>query len=373
MQFGVWSPILRLHCNISPFLSREPWRFNDEARQVINQSLRFRHRLVPYVYSMNVRSALHGRSLVEPMYYDFPQVQQAYKYKNQYMFGSELLVAPITTPRKKETTYGKTTAWLPPGRFVDIFINNVYDGNRDISFHRPLDKCPVLAKEGAIVPLDGAEVPGNGCLIPTAIEILLVVGADGFFELVEDPGVGASVRDIVFSKTPIKYTQSTGTITIGPTTKPLVPMRKWSIRLVAYTPTVEVTGTRDGQPLRPRATPTSTGTLIDVGTIPGFETIKISLNTSEPPQLDQTDIKPSVFAVLDAGQVRNDAKDSIWVIMQDIDKVPIQNIISRVAGVEIEDEVREAVMECLLADSRGSGKGVTSFQTEEWFKWKQRV
>ena len=336
---------------MQPFLSREPWRFNDRTREVMNKSMRFRHRIVPYLYTMNVRSSIQGNSLVEPIYYDHPEVPQAYTYRNQYLFGSELLVAPITSPCIKETTFGKVTAWLPPGRFVDIFTNMVYDGDREVVFHRPLDKCPVLAREGAIVPLDGAEVPGNGCLIPTSLEVLLVVGADGSFDLVEDAGDGASISDIDFSTTPIKYSHSTGTLTIGPTSRPLVPMRKWSVRLPAFTPLVEVTGTHEGQALKPRATLTPTGTLIEVGTIPGFEVIKLELGTAKP-SLDKTDIKDAVFIVLDAGQIELDAKAEIWEIMKTLDEVPIQVIISRLAAVKVCEDIREAVMECLLADSR---------------------
>ena len=300
---------------------------------------------------MNVRSSIEGNSLIEPIYYDHPEVPQAYAYRNQYLFGSELLVAPITSPCLQETSFGKVTAWLPPGRFVDIFTNMVYDGDREVVFHRPLDKCPVVAREGAIVPLDGAEVPGNGCLIPTSLEILLVVGADGSFDLVEDPGDGASISDIEFSTTPIQYSHSTGTLIIGPTTKPLVPMRKWSVRLPAYTPSVEVTGTHDGQALRPRATSTPTGTLIEVGTIPGFEMIKLELGTAKP-SLDKTDVRDAVFTVLDAGQIELDAKEEIWEIMKALDEEPIRVIVSRLAAVNVCEEVREAVMECLLADSR---------------------
>jgi alpha-glucosidase (family GH31 glycosyl hydrolase) len=352
MQYGLWSPIFRPHCDKSIFLTPEPWRFNDETREVINRSLRFRHRLVPYLYTTNVRVATQGTSLCEPMYYDHPEVNEAYEYKNQYTFGSELIVAPITTPRVQETTYGKTTAWLPPGRFVDIFTNMVYDGNRDVVFHRPLDKCPVLAKEGAIIPLDGAEIPGNGCLTPTSLEILLVVGADGQFELVEDAGVGASIRDIEFSRTPIKYTHSTGTLTIGPTSNPLVPMRKWSVRLLAYTPSAEIRGTRDSQSLKPRSESTPTGTLVEVGTVPGFESIKLELGTAEP-QLDKTGTQDAIFKVLDDGQMSTRKKDVIWNIVQEFGQVPVQIIMSRLAAVGgVGDEVKEAIMECLLADSR---------------------
>ena len=351
VQYGVWSPILRLHNTWSPFLTREPWRFNDEARQVMNSSLRLRHRLVPYLYTMSVRSALEGASLIEPMYYDHPEVEQAYQYLTQFRYGTQLIVAPITDPRAKETTFGKTTAWLPPGRYVDIFMNMVYDGDREVTFHRALDKTPVLAKEGAIVPLDAAESLANGCSIPTTIEILVIIGGDGSFELVEDPGDKAQVEDIEFSRTPITYTHATGTLTIGPTSSPLLPMRAWSVRFASYTPSGKITATHNGKSIRVTSESTPTGTLVDLGTIPTFESIKISLGVLEP-QLDKTAAKDAVFAVLDAAQIETASKEQIWEIVQKLDEAPIQVILSRLAAVEVHEEVREAVQECLLADSR---------------------
>ena len=71
------------------------------------------------------------------------------------MFGSELLVVPVVSPTSNVTKLGKAKGWLPPGRWVDIFEGLVYEGDRVLSFYRSLDKYPVFAKEGAIIPLDG--------------------------------------------------------------------------------------------------------------------------------------------------------------------------------------------------------------------------
>ena len=74
--------------------------------------LRLRHRLVPYLHTMNRRAHLDGEPLVQPMYYDHPDDLDAYRVRNQYRFGDRLLVAPITTPADRATGLGAVRAWL---------------------------------------------------------------------------------------------------------------------------------------------------------------------------------------------------------------------------------------------------------------------
>ena len=113
-QFGVFSPIMRLHSTNSEWASKEPWLYRPEAQKAIEEIMRFRHRLIPYLYSMNVRSANEDEPLVQPMYWTFPEDKMAYDVPKEYYFGSELIVCPIVTPRDTRTNCGKVKAWLPP-------------------------------------------------------------------------------------------------------------------------------------------------------------------------------------------------------------------------------------------------------------------
>ena len=188
VQLGVFSPILRLHSGANPFTAKEPWTFEPAARAVMTEHLRLRHRLLPYLHTMNHRAASEGRPLVEPLYHRWPSADEAYDQPNQFLFGSELVVAPLTTPADLRTRLASVRAWLPAGTWVDVFTGLVYDGGRELLLHRDLTSIPVLAAAGAIVPLDGAPVPGNDPANPAALEVLVVVGADGSFTLVEDDG-----------------------------------------------------------------------------------------------------------------------------------------------------------------------------------------
>ena len=185
VQLGVFSPILRLHSGLNPFNTREPWRCGTDSERVMATFLRLRHQLLPYLATMNVR-AHEGEPLVQPMYYDHPEVPEAYTVPHQFMFGTELLVAPITTPRDRSTGLGRVTAWLPDGEWVDVFTGVRYTGGRTMHQHRDLDSSPVLARAGAIVPMTPAGDVGGGTDLPARVEVRVFPGADGEFTLFDD-------------------------------------------------------------------------------------------------------------------------------------------------------------------------------------------
>ena len=216
VQLGVFSPILRLHSGLSPFNTKEPWRFGAQAQSVMTHYLRLRHRLLPYLHTMNHRAARDGAPLVQPMYWLHPRDSLAYQVPNQFAFGTELLVAPITSPKDAGTQLGSVRAWLPAGSWIDLFTALVYDGGRQVVLHRDLSQIPVLAAPGAIIPLSGDLIPGNSPDNPSALEVLVVVGADGAFELIEDAGSGSGLEPETVARTPISFDQDSGTVTVGP-------------------------------------------------------------------------------------------------------------------------------------------------------------
>ena len=101
LQYGVFSPINRLHSSNSDFMGKEPWKRSWAVEQISNEFLRLRHKLIPYLYTANYRTHMEGTPICMPMYYDY-DCDAAYECKNQYMFGSQLLVAPITQPAEKQ-------------------------------------------------------------------------------------------------------------------------------------------------------------------------------------------------------------------------------------------------------------------------------
>ena len=200
VQLGVFSPILRLHSSSNPFLVKEPWLYPAESREAMTAALRFRHRLVPYLHTANHVAATEGTPLVRPMYHLEPEAQQAYTVPNQFGFGSELIVAPVTAPRDRVTLRGAVRAWLPAGTWIDIFTSTVYDGDREIELHRDSGSIPALLRAGGILPL-ASEDDLDATRNPERLELLVAPGADGAFTLIEDDGTGATPGDIPTART----------------------------------------------------------------------------------------------------------------------------------------------------------------------------
>lgn len=183
LQFGVFSPIMRLHSTAIELLGKEPWKYKTEVYRYAKAWLKLRHAMIPYIFTMNYRTHEQGISLCEPMYYSYPETKQAYNVPNQYMFGSELMVCPITTPQHKSLNMGSTKAWLPKGRWVDIFTLRSYTGEQEIVLFRDLNTIPILARQGAIIPLSLDE--GNSVDNPKSLEIWAFSG-NNTFTMIED-------------------------------------------------------------------------------------------------------------------------------------------------------------------------------------------
>ncbi|KAF2205173.1 alpha-xylosidase [Delitschia confertaspora ATCC 74209] len=391
VQLGCFSPILRLHSSNNIFNTREPWTYNAEAKSVMEDFMRLRHRLIPYLYTMNARSASGDEPLVQPMYWDYPEVEEAYKFKNQFVFGSQLLVAPITRPRDTATHLGSVKAWLPDKRYVDIFTGVVYDGDRELQFHRPLTGYPVLASEGAIIPLDAAHRPLNGGPNPTALEILLIIGKDGHFELIEDNGKGTLVGDgdfqmieedgtesgldnVKFVYTPISYKQETGVLKIGPTSPEdsVVPKKRdWKVRLLTYTPKEGVqikahisfptTSNKKPKIITLSTTVVDNGTLITVPSFPPESQCIIELGTKGP-QLDSLDPSKKIWPILYAANMDYDKKEAIWYTV--VANQPVGTRVSRLQNMGLQKELLDAILELMLADSRYAAESLNDDNNE---------
>ena len=190
----------------------------------MDDALRLRHRMIPYLHTMNWRASRTGLPLVEPMYWGSPDIDAAYHVPNEYMFGTELLAAPITEPMDKSSRRGKADVWLPQGDWFDFFTGRRYSASspngRRMTVWRPLDGIPVFAKAGGIVPMqplsEGDSI--NSVDNPQHLEIIVFPGADGDFTLMEDSGHYS--RQITPATTAITYRWrkdgATSALTVSP-------------------------------------------------------------------------------------------------------------------------------------------------------------
>ena len=344
VQLGVFSPILRLHSSNNPWNSKEPWKFTQESRTTMNEALRLRHQLIPYLYSMNVRAANENEPLVQPMYWKYPSQAEAYRVPNEFFFGSELIVVPMTTPRDKVTRRARSKAWLPPGRHVDIFSGVVYDGDCEKWLYRTLEGYAILAQEGAIIPLDAAKQPGNGGNIPEALRVKIIVGADGFFDMVEDQGEGGKQgEDILMSHTKIKFNQERGTVEIhSPETAFLPHIREWILAFPGYYGQVQQPG---GQPHEY----SDVGLVVKLRLGPGMVG---SFSIGANPQLGITDAAKHIYHVVDDAQTEFNLKSQIWKAVSS--KAPLGVKLSQLSALDMDSRLLGAIMEFMCADSRSA-------------------
>jgi alpha-glucosidase (family GH31 glycosyl hydrolase) len=188
VQYGVFSPINRLHSTDNPFNGKEPWKFDKITQAVMEEYLRLRHGMVPYLYSMNRRASRESLPLIQPLYYLEPEQEEAYHVQNEYYFGTELLVSPITEKQDGQARAAKAETWLPEGLWADFFNGLIYHGGRMLDIWRGVEEMPVLMKAGAIVAMKDMRVYDNSTDNPKAMEVHIFPAEDGSFTLWEDEG-----------------------------------------------------------------------------------------------------------------------------------------------------------------------------------------
>lgn len=186
VQYGALSPILRTHSNKDPSLVKEIWKYKGLYYNALDDAIRFRYQLVPYIYTMARETFDSGVSLCRPMYYDYPAEDLAYTYSRQYMFGDNILVSPIGSPMKNGISEVKV--WLPAGdNWYELHTGTMIGGGKDVTRHFTIEEYPIYIKAGSVIPMYGSEVM-NLENNPDKQIIGVFPGANGEFSIYEDAG-----------------------------------------------------------------------------------------------------------------------------------------------------------------------------------------
>lgn len=186
MQFGALSPILRTHSTKDAGLNKEPWVFNNKQTTILRDIVNNRYAMAPYIYTMARKTYDEGLSLCRPMYYDYPDNAEAYANRNEYMFGDQMLVCPITSPMTDGISTQKV--WLPAGNeWYEVSSGTLLKGGQTVERKFQLDEYPLYVKAGSIIPEYGKvkNLRGND----EAVVVTVYPGnADGKFSMYEDNG-----------------------------------------------------------------------------------------------------------------------------------------------------------------------------------------
>jgi alpha-glucosidase (family GH31 glycosyl hydrolase) len=255
VQFGVFSPILRLHCTNNAYQERRPWGYDAEVLRVTRQAFQLRHALIPYIYSMAWRNTSQALPVVTPMYYGWPEEEDAYRCPDQYCFGSELVAAPFVTPTNPETRLSRGSVWLPAGDWFNFFDGEYFEGGRWVPLFGSLEEVPVFARAGGIVPL-GPLAGWGGTENPSELSVVMFPGANNRLELYEDDGVSPGYQEGRAGFTTFEQTWSDGGVrfTIQPArgdTSLVPPARRYTLAWRGLRQPAVVELAVDGTPVTP--------------------------------------------------------------------------------------------------------------------------
>lgn len=242
MQFGALSPVMRTHSAKGAGLKKEVWNFAPEYADILRRTIRQRYTLAPYVYAMARRAYDEGLSLCRPMYYEWPEAEEAYAFRNQYLFGDDILVAPITAPGKDG--YATLKVWLPEGDWYEWQTGTMLAGGRVVERTFALDEYPVYVKAGAMLPTYDDTVKN---LNANDEKVVLTVfpGGSGEFRMYEDNGDDKHyARE--FAVTPLKSVREDGvlTVTVGARSgeyRNMPAARRFAVKVLASAAPAEVT------------------------------------------------------------------------------------------------------------------------------------
>lgn len=207
VQLGVFSPIMKFGADIGKYYKREPWKWDIKTQSIVTDYLRFRHKLIPYLYSEAYKYTEQSMPVIEPLYYRFPELYDDNICSDEYYFGGELFVSPIV--KKKDPVMGRVIHkfYIPDGTWYDITTGKKFPGGRKyVSFFRDQD-YPVFARSGAIIPLSDLDNMDkiNDTNPPLNLEVDIYPGRSNSYKLYEDDGVSSLYKKGFYLLTDIQY------------------------------------------------------------------------------------------------------------------------------------------------------------------------
>lgn len=146
IEMGVFFPFARAHTERGT-LRHEPWSFGTEVENIAKQYIRYRYRLLPYLYSVFYESHRTGVPIMRPIWWSHP-TPTAMTTDDEFMVGDFILVAPVIEDRARART-----VYLPSGQWYNVWTQEMMEGEQNHHVNVPFDQLPVFIKAGAIIPL----------------------------------------------------------------------------------------------------------------------------------------------------------------------------------------------------------------------------
>ena len=209
-QFGAFSPLFRSHGEV---VKREIHLISPEGSEMRDSMVwydKLRYRLMPYIYTVASDTHYYSGSIMRGLVMDFPKDEKVKDIRDQYLFGRDIMVAPVTAYGARERS-----VYMPKGaNWYDFHTGALHKGGTRVTVKAPFSQIPLLVKAGAIVPM-GPVMQYVDEKPDAPITLRVYTGADGKFSLYEDDGVSNGYARGEFTRIPVSYDDKTGTVTIG--------------------------------------------------------------------------------------------------------------------------------------------------------------
>lgn len=232
-QFGCFTPSFRSHGRT--WHLRLPWGWNQgnpgpvemdfdlEGRgspdsseyhnplieEICRKYLNLRYKLIPYNYSLAYEASQTGMPMMRPLWMEFSHDERVNPIEDQYMWGSEMLIAPVV-----EKGAFSREVYLPAGCWYDLWNNRKYHGNQKIRAFGGLGFLPVFIKSGAIIP-QNAEIKSFTGTEVDKLSIKIYTGEDGRFTFYNDDGVSNDYKKEIFDLIEFIWEDETSSLTVN--------------------------------------------------------------------------------------------------------------------------------------------------------------
>jgi alpha-glucosidase (family GH31 glycosyl hydrolase) len=216
VQFGAFSPILRTHTTKNPDAERRIWAYPEPYSSVMRETFQERYALEPYLYTEGRRTYDTGVAFLHPLYYDWPEADAAYGHKNEYAFGSEMIVAPVASPVDSTTQLAKASVWIPQGEWIEQPTGKHFTGPAERTRAFSIDQIPGYVPAGAIIPRQPAmEYTGQKPVDPLILQIYpLSDGQTSSYRMYEDTSESESYKHGVCAWTELSAAQHGDDLTV---------------------------------------------------------------------------------------------------------------------------------------------------------------
>lgn len=209
-QFGTFVPLFRAHGQLPP---RELWNIAPEGSdtyEAILSCIKFRYRLMPYLYSMAGAVHFKDYTMLRGLVMDFPQDLKVRGISDQWMFGPAFMPCPIYKykARAREVYLPESSGWY------DYYSGEFFNGGRTVTADAPYERIPLFVRAGSIIPF-GPELQWSDEKPADTIELHIYPGADACFTLYEDENLNYNYEKGIYSTIDFSWDDDSATLVIG--------------------------------------------------------------------------------------------------------------------------------------------------------------